>query len=157
MFDVLLASIAITMHCEPKTPHKLFISPGSKIAAELTATLSAPAFNIALTSSAFLIPPPTVRGIKTCSAIFSTIETVVSLPSWDAVISRKVISSAPSLSYRFATSTGSPASLMSKNLTPLTTLPSRTSKQGIILFAKLIVQFYRINKEEPQRKKSICC
>jgi hypothetical protein len=29
--------------------------------------------------------------------------------------------------------------LMSTNLTPLTTLPSRTSKQGIILLAKLIV------------------
>jgi len=47
-------------------------------------------------SSSLRIPPPTVRGIKTSLATFSTISTMVSLLSEDAVISKKVSSSAPS-------------------------------------------------------------
>src|ERR1700688_537632 len=53
----------------------------------------------------------------------------------DAVISRNTISSAPSWSYSAASSTGSPASLISANRTPLTTRPSSTSRQGMIRFA----------------------
>src|SRR6478609_5336828 len=46
-------------------------------------------------------------------------------------MSRKVSSSAPSSSYRRASSTGSPASTRSTKLTPLTTRPSDTSRHGM--------------------------
>src|SRR6476619_3145312 len=46
-------------------------------------------------------------------------------------MSRKVSSSAPSSSYRRASSTGSPASTRSTKLTPLTTRPSETSRHGM--------------------------
>jgi hypothetical protein len=38
------------------------------------------------------MPPPTVKGMKTVSAVFSTIEIVVSRFSDEAVISKKVTS-----------------------------------------------------------------
>src|SRR2546423_5455290 len=46
-------------------------------------------------------------------------------------MSRKHNSSAPAASYAIAASTGSPASRRSTKLTPLTTRPSLTSRQGI--------------------------
>src|SRR5574344_1909597 len=60
------------------------------------------------------------------------------LASEEAVISKKTNSSAPALSYAAPTATGSPASLKSTKLTPFTTLPLCTSKQGIILFVNII-------------------
>ena len=51
---------------------------------------------------------------------------------------KKTISSAPCSLYITAYSTGSPTSLMPTKLTPLTTLPSRTSKQGIIRLANIL-------------------
>jgi len=68
---------------------------GFFIAAELIETLSAPAFNRLCMLSIDLMPPPTVSGINTSSAVFSTIFTMVSLFSNDALISKKQISSAP--------------------------------------------------------------
>ena len=56
-------------------------------------TLEGLGFDVTLATD--LTPPPTVRGMKTSSAMRSTVCTVVSRPSWLAVISRKVTSSAP--------------------------------------------------------------
>ena len=68
---------------------------GLFIAAELIDTLSAPAFNKALMLEIDEMPPPTVKGIKTSLAVFSTIFNIVSLFSIEALISKKQISSAP--------------------------------------------------------------
>ena len=87
------------------------------------------------------IPPPTVNGINTLSATLLTRSTVVFLPSLEAVISRNTSSSAPDLSYIDATSTGSPASLKSTKLVPLTTLPSLQSRHGIILLVNISNSF----------------
>ena len=78
------------------------------------------------------MPPPTVKGIKTCSAVRRTISNVVSRPDELAEISKKVNSSTPSVSYNAAISTGSPASTKSVKLTPLTTRPSLTSRHAIM-------------------------
>jgi hypothetical protein len=43
------------------------------------------------------MPPPTVSGKKTCSAVLATTSTMVSRPSEEAVMSRKT-SSSPSAS-----------------------------------------------------------
>ena len=73
-------------------------SSGRVMAAVLTATLSAPARSSRSTSSTLETPPPTVSGMKTCSAVRDTMSIVVARPSWDAEMSRKVSSSAPSAS-----------------------------------------------------------
>ena len=52
-------------------------------------------------------------------------------------MSRKTSSSAPSSSYRAATSTGSPASLRLRKFVPLTTRPWLTSRQGMIRLASM--------------------
>ena len=65
------------------------------MAAVLILTLSAPAFSSRSTSSSERTPPPTVRGTKICSAVRQTTSNMVERPSWEAEISRKVISSAP--------------------------------------------------------------
>ena len=65
------------------------------MAAVLTATLSAPARSRVSTSSVLEIPPPTVSGMNTCSAVRETISSVVARPSWEAEMSRNVSSSAP--------------------------------------------------------------
>ena len=59
----------------------------------------------------------------------------------DAVISKKTNSSAPSLLYFLASSTGSPASLIDSKFNPLTTLPFFTSKHGIILLVNVMIFF----------------
>ncbi|MNW17553.1 hypothetical protein D3C71_2167790 [compost metagenome] len=71
---------------------------GSLTAAELIATLSAPARSSFLISSMERTPPPTVTGMKQCSAVRATTSKMVSRPSWLAVMSRKVSSSAPAAS-----------------------------------------------------------
>ena len=63
---------------------------------EPTETLSAPAVKSAATSFVLEIPPPTVRGIKTASAVAETSSKMVERPSLLAFTSRNVISSAPS-------------------------------------------------------------
>ena len=105
---------------------------------EFIETLSAPARNNIFTSSIDEIPPPTVNGIFTLLATFSTISTKVFLLSLVAVISKNTNSSAPSFEYLSANSTGSPASLKPTKFTPFTVRPSLISKQGMILFVNII-------------------
>ena len=106
---------------------------------ELIETLSDPALSSARMSSIVRIPPPTVRGIKITSAVRRTTSSMMSRPSWLAVISKNTSSSAPSSSYRAATSTGSPASRRFTKFVPLTTRPRLTSRQGITRFANIFV------------------
>ena len=113
-------------------------SSGRWMAAVLTATLSAPARSRVSTSSVLDTPPPTVSGMKTCSAVRLTTSRVVARPSWEAEMSRKVSSSAPWASYRAASSTGSPASRSSRKFTPLTTRPLSTSRHGITRIARVM-------------------
>ena len=136
--SIFLTSTAITIHCRPIFSVTSLIIFGLDTAAVFIVTLSAPTDSKSLTSLKSLTPPPTVNGINTSLATFSTTLNIVSLPSCDAVISKNVISSAPSESYFFATSTGSPASTISTKFVPFTTRPLSTSKQGIILLATLI-------------------
>ena len=63
----------------------------------------------------------------------------MSLASDEAVISRKTSSSAPAAPYAAPTLTGSPASLKLTKLTPFTTLPLLTSRQGITLFVCIYI------------------
>ena len=90
-----LASMATTMHWLPNLLAASLTKSGLKIAAEFMATLSAPALSKLRISAISRTPPPTVSGMKTSPAILSTVSKVVSRPSWLAVISRNVISSAP--------------------------------------------------------------
>ncbi len=131
------ASIATTVHWLPNRSAARRTKSGSATAAVLIDTLSAPASSRLRMSSIVRIPPPTVSGMKTCSAVFRTTSIRMSLFSWDAVISRKTSSSASSRSYRRAISTGSPASRRSTNRTPLTTRPSFTSRHGMIRLASI--------------------
>ena len=85
-------------------------------------------------SSIVRTPPPTVRGTKHFSVVFLTTSNIIFLFSWEAVISKKQISSAPLSLYILACSAGSPASTKFTKFIPLTTLPFLISKQGIILF-----------------------
>src|SRR5690554_3594981 len=133
-----LASMATTMHWLPKRSAASRTNSGLNTAAVLIETLSAPALSSFRMSSTVRTPPPTVSGMKTSAAIRSTVSYVVSRLSWLAVMSRKVISSAPCSLYLRAISTGSPASRMSTKLTPLTTRPLSTSRQGMIRFASVI-------------------
>ena len=126
------ASTEITKTCEPNRSAISAISSGRAIADVFIETLSAPARNSRSTSSTLRIPPPTVNGMKTCSAVRRTTSRVVSRPATLAEISKNVSSSAPSRLYKAAISTGSPASTRSVKLTPLTTRPSVTSKQGMM-------------------------
>ena len=79
-------------------PNRSAISPSSSgraIAALLTPTLSAPLASSRATSSVLRTPPPTVSGMKTCSAVARTTSYMVARSSTVAVTSRKVSSSAP--------------------------------------------------------------
>ena len=91
-----LQSIAVTMHWAPNMSEDSLINSGFLTADVLTETLSAPALRIWRIASMELIPPPTVRGIKTSSAVLSITLIIVSLPWAEAVISKKTSSSAPS-------------------------------------------------------------
>ena len=93
-----LASIATTMHCAPKRADARSIRAGSRTAAELSDTLSAPAASTARMSSSERRPPPIVNGMKTSSAVRRASSTIVPRPSWLAVMSRNTSSSAPSRS-----------------------------------------------------------
>ena len=70
------ASIATTMHCEPKRPAASSTSAGFCTAAVLMLTLSAPALSSRRTSATERTPPPTVSGMNTCSATASTTCTI---------------------------------------------------------------------------------
>ena len=87
-----------TMHWLPKRRAAWRTKSGSRQAAELIDTLSLPALSRARMSSRVRMPPPTVRGMNTTSAVRRTTSSMISRPSWLAVISRKTNSSAPSCS-----------------------------------------------------------
>ena len=70
-------------------------TPGVSNAGELIETLSAPALRSRRTSATARTPPPTVNGMKTWSATASMTCRMMSRSSLDAVMSRKVSSSAP--------------------------------------------------------------
>ena len=86
------------MHCDPNRPAVSASSSGRATAAVFSETLSAPARSSRSTSATLRTPPPTVSGMKTCSAVRRTTSYMVSRPPLDAVMSRKVSSSAPSAS-----------------------------------------------------------
>ena len=90
--------MARTMHWLPKRWAPSAIRSGRARAAELTLVLSAPARSIRYISSVVRMPPPTVSGMWTRLAVARTTSTIVSRLSLVAVMSRKVISSAPAAS-----------------------------------------------------------
>ncbi len=92
------ASIATTMHWEPNFSAARATKSGSLTAAVLIETLSAPASSRLRMSSSVRTPPPTVSGMKHCSAVRRTTSRMVSRFSWLAVMSRKQSSSAPAAS-----------------------------------------------------------
>ena len=67
-------------------------------AAELIETVSPPALGKSRISSRVRIPPPTVSGIHTTAAVRRTTSSMISRPSWLAVMSKNTNSSAPSCS-----------------------------------------------------------
>ena len=67
---------------------------GFSMAGVLMETLSAPAFSMRRMSSIVRMPPPTHRGMNTCSAVRRTTSSMVSRLSVEARMSRKTISSA---------------------------------------------------------------
>ena len=87
-----------TMHWLPNRRAAWRTNSGLRQAAELIETLSHPAFSSARMSSSVRIPPPTVSGMKITSAVRRTTSSMMSRPSWLAVMSRKTSSSAPSCS-----------------------------------------------------------
>ena len=86
----------ITTHWRPNLAAQRESRSGSRTAAVLTATLSAPARSTSRISTGVRTPPPTVMGTNTRRAVRSTTSRIVPLPSGAAVMSRKQISSAPS-------------------------------------------------------------
>jgi hypothetical protein len=92
------ASTDSTTHCDPNRRAASASSSGLAIAAVLSETLSAPARSSRSASATLRIPPPTVSGMNTWSAVRRTTSSMVWRPSLDAVMSRKVSSSAPSAS-----------------------------------------------------------
>src|SRR5271167_2782289 len=107
------------------------------MAAELIATLSAPQSSTAAASSSERMPPPTVKGIKSCRAVRRTVSSRVSRDSAVAVMSRKTISSAPASLCAAASSAGSPASRNCTNCMPFTTRPPWTSRQAMMRLASV--------------------
>jgi len=92
------ASTDRTTHCDPNRSAASGSRSGRATAAVLSETLSAPARSSRSTSATRRTPPPTVSGMNTCSAVRRTTSSMVSRPLLDAVMSRKVSSSAPSAS-----------------------------------------------------------
>ena len=90
--------MATTTHWAPNSAASSVTSSGRSTAAVLTPTLSAPARSRARASSGVRMPPPTVKGMNTVSAVRRATSTMVWRWSELAVMSRKTISSAPSAS-----------------------------------------------------------
>ena len=134
--------MASTHICEPKCDAISSISAGVRSAAELTATLSAPASSKRSTSLRVLTPPPTVKGMESSEATLLTISVKVFLPSTLAVMSRKTSSSAICSEYIFPISTGSPASRRPRKFIPLTVRPSFTSRHGIMRLANMVFALF---------------
>ncbi len=90
--------MATVMHWLPNFSAASRTNSGRRTASVLIETLSAPASNSLRISSIARTPPPTVSGMKHCSAVRATTSKMVSRLSLLAVISRKQSSSAPALS-----------------------------------------------------------
>jgi len=75
------------MHWLPKLSIDWLMISGVRTVAELIETLSALPLRICRTSSKVRMPPPTVRGMKTCSDTWRTRSETMSRPSAEAVIS----------------------------------------------------------------------
>ena len=106
--------------------------PGSASAAVFTLTLSAPASMAAAASASERIPPPTASGMNSSRATSRMVSASARRASSVAVMSRMTSSSIPSLLYRRASSAGLPADRSPSKFTPLTTCPSRTSRQAMM-------------------------
>src|SRR3954447_17171741 len=148
-----LASIATTMHWSPNFSAASLTNSRRLTAALLIETLSAPDRSRVLISSTVRTPPPTVSGMKHASAVRRTTSSMMPRFSWVAVMSRKHSSSAPAASYAIAASTGSPASRRSTKLTPLTTRPSLTSRQGITRTLNMAILLRRGARVSDQRQR----
>ena len=72
--------MATTMHWQPKRSAPRATSSGSRTAEEFRLTLSAPARSNSVMPSTELMPPPTVKGIVTASAVRRTRSTKVARP-----------------------------------------------------------------------------
>lgn len=90
-----LTSSDRTTACAPNRSAISETSSGRAIAALLTPILSAPHCCSRATSSTLRTPPPTVSGMKTCSAVRVTVSHIVARFSTVAPTSRNVSSSAP--------------------------------------------------------------
>ena len=90
--------MATTTHWAPNSSDNSLTTCGRETAAVFTETLSAPARSSRRASSTVRTPPPTVKGMKTCSAVRVATSTIVSRADEDAVMSRNTTSSAPSAS-----------------------------------------------------------
>ena len=82
-----LTSADSTTHWSPYRCAARLIRSGSRIAPELTLTLSAPHLSTRSKSSRLSIPPPTVRGMKTFAAVCRRMSVNSARPSADAVMS----------------------------------------------------------------------
>ena len=83
------------MHWQPKRWAPSATKLGSATAEELRLILSAPARSSSVMPSTERMPPPTVKGIVTASAVRRTSSTRVLRPWWLAAMSRNTSSSAP--------------------------------------------------------------
>ena len=90
--------MATTTHWAPNSVASSATSSGRSMAAVFTDTFSAPARSSWRASSTDRTPPPTVKGMKTFSAVRRATSTMVSRASDEAVMSRNTSSSAPSAS-----------------------------------------------------------
>src|SRR5215470_3188798 len=143
------------MHWSPNFSAASLTKSRRWTAAVLIETLSAPDRNNARISATVRTPPPTVNGMKHTSAVRRTTSRMMSRSSWLAVISRKHSSSAPAASYATAASTGSPASRKLTKLTPLTTRPSLTSRQGMTRTLSTRPSLHPGVTDQPQRLRGI--
>ena len=86
------------MHWAPKRRAPAVTRSGVRTAEELRLTLSAPARSSSVMPSTEPMPPPTVNGMVTASAVWRTSSTRVVRPWWLAAMSRNTSSSAPAAS-----------------------------------------------------------
>ena len=75
------------MHWVPKASAPARMMSGSRTAMESTLIFSAPALRTVNMSSRLRIPPPTVKGTKTCSATSRTVARSMGRPSALAMMS----------------------------------------------------------------------
>src|SRR5262245_6174288 len=118
----------------PYRSANVVMSDGFDNAAVFKLTLSAPASTAAAASASVRMPPPTASGMNSSRATARIVSASACRRSNVAVMSRMTSSSTPSPLYRLASSAGSPAARKPSKLMPLTTCPSRTSRQAMMRF-----------------------